>query len=160
MDRSIVGAAPTIASSIAAAPSRHRCLNLLLKHRPLHTRTPKPPRARAHTHMPKPPRARTHTHTPSLAQNPSKVPAATVVAAARPPLSTSVGLLMQHTHRSHTRAALSFLDDASQTPPFPQIPIPIPHSRALQPKPGYASRGARGATGPKEVYSATSSALR
>ena len=38
-------------------------------------------------------------------------------------------------------------------PPFPQIPIPIPHSTASQPKPGYASRGARGATGPKEVYS-------
>ena len=34
----------------------------------------------------------------------------------------------------HTQAAMSFLDDACQTPPFPQIPIPIPipHSRALQ----------------------------
>jgi hypothetical protein len=107
---------------------------------PLHTHTPQKLRTRMHAH--------THTTPPSLE----------TLARSPPPrrlhCQKSAGLPMQVTHRSPYPSRPKFLDGACQTPPFPHIPIliPIPHSRVTQPKPGYASRVARGATVPKEVY--------
>ena len=106
-----------------------------------------------------PPSTHTHTKTSSGVRAHAHTPPPSLETLARSPPPPQ-GLHCQHLPVCpcslptdlHTQAALSFLDDACQTPPFPQIPIPIPHSRASQPKPGYASRGARGATGPKEVY--------
>ena len=94
----------------------------------------------------------THTHTPSLE----------TLAKSLPPLrQPPQGLHCQHLPVCpcslptdlHTQAALSFLDDACQMPPFPQIPIPIPHSRASQPKTGYASRWSSRSDWPKRGVS-------